>query len=56
MAKVRKILRPVTKSQNVTIAQVRAAIRELRAEGLIPPADPLPKKTPSRRKASAKAE
>lgn len=40
--------------KNVTVAQARAAIRRLRAEGLIPPAEPLPKKTESRRKSPPK--
>ncbi|HUR80426.1 MAG TPA: hypothetical protein VM733_06650 [Thermoanaerobaculia bacterium] len=53
--KVRKVLRPLKEGDHVTVAEVRAAIRELRAEGKIPPAEPLPKR-PRHRKATAKAE
>jgi hypothetical protein len=52
--KVRKVLRPL-KSDNVTVDEARAAIRKLRAEGKIPPAEPLPKRS-RQRKATAKAE
>ena len=39
MPKVRKILPPVVEGKNVTVAQARAAWRELVREGRVPPPD-----------------
>jgi hypothetical protein len=50
MAKVRTIILPLKEGKNVTVAQARAAFRELRREGRIPDG-----KTPSRQKSAAKA-
>ncbi|HEX6086121.1 MAG TPA: hypothetical protein VF266_16430 [Thermoanaerobaculia bacterium] len=55
MAKMRKILSPVVDGKNVTVAQARAAWRELIREGKIPAPNPAPKRTASRRKTAAKA-
>jgi hypothetical protein len=53
--KVRKVLRPMQEGDHVTVAQARAALRELIRKGVIPPPEPLPKR-PRQRKAAAKAE
>jgi hypothetical protein len=55
MATMRKILSPAVEGKNVTVAQARAVWRELIQEGKIPPPNPAPKRTSSRRKTAAKA-
>lgn len=49
-AKLRKILTPVKEGDHFTLAEARAALRELIREGKIPP----PEK-PARKKSAAKA-
>jgi hypothetical protein len=50
-AKIRKILPPIKEGDHFTLAEARAALRELMREGKIPPPD----KRAQRKKSAAKA-